>query len=162
MTRVFFTCHCRNMGVERTTNESRQRKLTLEKEILLLLLLELKLSTFQSWIQRFTNWAILGPLAIFVRKDFLRISHNCVPPQLTYVLCFVDLVVLLSQHQVLLLTVLDGPGIQSEHCHVKNKDGQVVIFPRHGAQCKVNGVAIHEPTTLTQGSRKFTSVLCAV
>ena len=34
---------------------------------------------------------------------------------------------------------------------MKNKDGQVVIFPHHGAQCKVNGVVIHEPTPLTQG-----------
>ena len=45
-----FTCRCGNTGLEQTLSKSQHRKSTLEKEILQLLLLGLKLATFQSWV----------------------------------------------------------------------------------------------------------------
>ena len=53
-----FTCHCSNMGVEQTLNKSQHTKLTLEKKILLPLLLGFKLPTFQSWVCRSNQPAI--------------------------------------------------------------------------------------------------------
>ena len=45
----FLMCNCGNMGVERTVNKSHHTKLTLEKKILLPLLLGFKLATFLPW-----------------------------------------------------------------------------------------------------------------
>ena len=47
-----FTCHCNNTGVERTPNKSQHTKSTLEKKILLLLLLGFELATFWSRVWR--------------------------------------------------------------------------------------------------------------
>ena len=51
------TCYCSTMGTW-YQNKSQHRKLTLEKEILLLLLLGLKPTTFQSWVWCSNHWAI--------------------------------------------------------------------------------------------------------
>ena len=50
-----FTCHCGNMGVERTSNKSQHTKLTLEKKILPPLLPGFELATFRSRVRRSTN-----------------------------------------------------------------------------------------------------------
>ena len=55
-----FTCHCDDMGVERTLNKSQHTKLTLEKKILPLLLLGFKLSTFRSQLRCSYQQAILA------------------------------------------------------------------------------------------------------
>ncbi|XP_076464871.1 uncharacterized protein LOC143296707 isoform X2 [Babylonia areolata] len=47
--------------------------------------------------------------------------------------------------------VLQGPGLQAEHCVIKHQDGQVTLHARHGAQCSLNGVMLNQPTALTQG-----------
>ena len=56
-----FTCHCGNMGVEWTPNQSQHTKLTLEKKILPPLLLGFKLTTFWSWVRRSNQQAISAP-----------------------------------------------------------------------------------------------------
>ena len=50
-----FMYHCSNTGVEWTLNKSQYTKLTLEKNIFLLLLPGFKLATFWSWVRRFSN-----------------------------------------------------------------------------------------------------------
>ena len=58
-----FTCHCSTTGVEWTLNKSQHTKLTLERKILLPLLLRVELATFQAWVWRSANnfQAILAP-----------------------------------------------------------------------------------------------------
>ena len=53
--RGLFAFHCGNTGVEQTLNKSLHTKLTLEKKILLLFLLGIKLTTFRSQVWCFTN-----------------------------------------------------------------------------------------------------------
>ena len=53
-----FTCHCGNMGVERTLNKSQHTKLTLEKKILPPLLLKFRLTTFWSRVRHSSQQAI--------------------------------------------------------------------------------------------------------
>ena len=50
-----FTCHCSSTGVERTQNNDQHGKLTLEKNIFLLLPLGFELTTFWSWVWCSTN-----------------------------------------------------------------------------------------------------------
>ena len=51
-------CHCSNRGVEQTPNKSQHAKLTLEKKILLQLLLGFELTTFRSRVPRSNQQAI--------------------------------------------------------------------------------------------------------
>lgn len=52
---------------------------------------------------------------------------------------------------ILCVSVLNGPEIQPKHCHIMNKNGQVVLFPYQGASCTLNGVPVLEPVPLSQG-----------
>ena len=56
-----FTCHCSNMGVERTPNKSQHTKLTVEKKILLPLLLGFELTIFWSRVWCSNQQAIPAP-----------------------------------------------------------------------------------------------------
>ncbi|XP_052105920.1 uncharacterized protein LOC127738640 isoform X2 [Mytilus californianus] len=47
--------------------------------------------------------------------------------------------------------VLSGPGIQREHCLIKNVDGSVTLYPNRGSQCTVNGLDCKAPVLLKQG-----------
>ena len=47
--------------------------------------------------------------------------------------------------------VLNGLGIEAEHCSVVLKDGVATLVPRQQAQCWVNTVLIDKPTRLSQG-----------
>ena len=59
-----FMCHCCNRGVEWTLNKSQYTKLTLEKKILLPLLLGFELASFWSWVRRSYQQAILAMIVI--------------------------------------------------------------------------------------------------
>ena len=48
-------CHCHNTEMEWTPNKTQHTKLTLEKKILLRLLLGFELATFHSWVQPSVN-----------------------------------------------------------------------------------------------------------
>ena len=50
-----------NTGVERTPNESQHTKLTLKKKMISPLLPGIELATFQSWVRRSCQLAILAP-----------------------------------------------------------------------------------------------------
>ena len=83
-----FTCHCSNMGVERTPNKSQHRTLTLEKKILTPLLPGIKPVTFWSWIWCSTNHSriyncILQPHYINrkERKRWASYVDLCLVPQ---------------------------------------------------------------------------------
>ncbi|XP_063427179.1 uncharacterized protein LOC134710718 [Mytilus trossulus] len=47
--------------------------------------------------------------------------------------------------------VLNGPGIQREHCLIKNVDGSVTLYPNRGSHCTVNGLDCKAPVLLKQG-----------
>ncbi|KAJ9577313.1 hypothetical protein L9F63_006152 [Diploptera punctata] len=47
--------------------------------------------------------------------------------------------------------VLNGLGIEAEHCSVLLKDGVATLIPHQQAQCWVNTVLIDKPTRLSQG-----------
>ncbi|XP_023721823.1 kinesin-like protein Klp98A isoform X2 [Cryptotermes secundus] len=47
--------------------------------------------------------------------------------------------------------VLNGLGIETEHCSVMLKDGVATLIPRQQAQCWVNTVLVDKPTRLSQG-----------
>ncbi|XP_049854546.1 kinesin-like protein Klp98A isoform X1 [Schistocerca gregaria] len=47
--------------------------------------------------------------------------------------------------------VLDGVGVEAEHCSVQLKDGVATLIPKHSAQCWVNTVLVDKPTRLSQG-----------
>ncbi|XP_071162828.1 uncharacterized protein [Mytilus edulis] len=47
--------------------------------------------------------------------------------------------------------VLNGPGIQREHCLIKNIDGSVTLYPNRGSHCTVNGLDCKAPVLLKQG-----------
>ena len=63
-------CHCGNMGVERTSNESQHTKLTLEKKIYPPLLPGFELETFRSRGRRSYQQAIPA-----FRAYLLEIKH---------------------------------------------------------------------------------------
>ena len=56
-----FTCHCGNMGMERTPNKRQHAKLILEKKILPPLLPGLELAAFRSRVRRSYHQAIPAP-----------------------------------------------------------------------------------------------------
>lgn len=47
--------------------------------------------------------------------------------------------------------VLDGVGVEAEHCIVELKDGVATLIPKQSAQCWVNTVLVDKPTRLSQG-----------
>ncbi|XP_069675474.1 kinesin-like protein Klp98A isoform X2 [Periplaneta americana] len=47
--------------------------------------------------------------------------------------------------------VLNGLGLEAEHCSVVLKDGVATLIPKQQAQCWVNTVFIDKPTRLSQG-----------
>ncbi|XP_052768247.1 kinesin-like protein KIF16B [Mya arenaria] len=47
--------------------------------------------------------------------------------------------------------VLEGPGIETEHCVIENATGEVILRPGQGALCSVNGQECTQPTKLSQG-----------
>lgn len=55
-------------------------------------------------------------------------------------------------------SVLNGPGIQREHCLIKNVDGSVTLYPNRGSHCTVNGLDCKAPVLLKQGKIYFTIV----
>ncbi|CAL1264466.1 unnamed protein product [Larinioides sclopetarius] len=46
--------------------------------------------------------------------------------------------------------VIDGPGIERDHCFIDNNNGLVTIYPQSG-DVSIDGVLITEPTCLSQG-----------
>jgi kinesin family protein 16B len=54
--------------------------------------------------------------------------------------------------------VLNGLGIEAEHCSVMLKDGVATLIPRQQAQCWVNTVLIDKPTRLSQGKYNYDPV----
>ena len=63
----YFTCNCRNTGVERTPNKSQHTKLTLEKKILPPLLSGFELATFRSRVRCSNNK--LSRLTLLIGQD---------------------------------------------------------------------------------------------
>ena len=51
--------------------------------------------------------------------------------------------------------VLNGLGIEAEHCSVVLKDGVATLVPLQQAQCWVNTVLIDKPTRLSQGKHTY-------
>jgi hypothetical protein len=51
--------------------------------------------------------------------------------------------------------VLNGLGIEAEHCSVVLKDGITTLVPRQQAQCWVNTILIDKPTRLFQGKQNY-------
>lgn len=51
--------------------------------------------------------------------------------------------------------VLNGLGIEAEHCSVVLKDGVATLVPQQQAQCWVNTVLIDKPTRLSQGKCNY-------
>ena len=61
-----FTCHCSKMGWNGHWIKESAHKLTLEKKIVLLLLLEFELATFQSQVRHSYQQAIPAPTFIYM------------------------------------------------------------------------------------------------
>jgi kinesin family protein 16B len=51
--------------------------------------------------------------------------------------------------------VLNGLGIEAEHCSVVLKDGIATLIPHQQAQCWVNTVLVDKPTRLSQGKHNY-------
>jgi hypothetical protein len=51
--------------------------------------------------------------------------------------------------------ILNGLGIEAEHCSVVLKDGVATLIPKQQAQCWVNTVLIDKPTRLCQGKYNY-------
>lgn len=45
---------------------------------------------------------------------------------------------------------LRGPGVAAEHCFIENIHGTLILHPC-GNPCAIDGLAITQPTRLTQG-----------
>ena len=67
-----FMCYCGNTGVEQTLNKSLHTKLTLEKKILLPLLLGFELATFRWWVWCSSEQAIPAPT-----EPLRHLEQNC-------------------------------------------------------------------------------------
>lgn len=50
--------------------------------------------------------------------------------------------------------VLNGIGVEPEHCSIILKDGVATLMPKDQAQCWVNTMLIDKPTRLSQGKFK--------
>lgn len=59
-----------------------------------------------------------------------------------------------------LLPVLHGLDLESEHCMFQNRNGKVTLLPLGGAQCSVNGVQVTAPTQLNQGEKIQSVTMC--
>ena len=68
-----FTCHCGNMGVEWTLNNSQHTQSTLEKKILPPLLPRFKLATFRSLVWHSNQQAIPAP-----DNGMYRCMYRCI------------------------------------------------------------------------------------
>ena len=46
---------------------------------------------------------------------------------------------------------LESFGIESEHCVIKNIDGNVTLHPKEGAACAIHGIEVTDTSRLTHG-----------
>ena len=82
---VFFTCHCINTGVERTsTVMSQHTKWTLEKKILPTFLPGFDLTTFWSQVWRSYQQALPEPSIILMKISLSQVSVQTVTWDLTW------------------------------------------------------------------------------